>query len=125
MLQLDEDGSTPRPGTASSTESGRPEGWSPGHPSDFIPTEDEIVVNTAFVLLLNALTERKADMRLKGYRWLPNRDVFKIFKSLEDSGTKATIDSNKLLEARADDCFRHTESNLSAAIVEVKPSVRE
>jgi hypothetical protein len=80
------------------------------------------VVNTAFVLLLNALTERKADMRLKGYRWLPNRDVFKIFKSLEDSGTK---DSNKLLEARTDGCFRHTESNLSAAIVEVKPSVRE
>lgn len=127
MQQSDEDEwMSSEPATASSSRSG-PEGWSPGHASEFTPTEDEVVVNMALVLLLNALTERKDGMRSKGYRWLPNRDVFKILlpppTSASPSSTKV-VKPQKLLEARTDGCLRHTPSNLSAAILEVKPGIR-
>jgi hypothetical protein len=106
-----------------------PDGLSPAHPSEFTPSEDEILVNMAFVLLLNALTEPDGTMRSKGYRWLPNREAVKIFNSLPASGAGGTVVGNKaadkLLEARTDGCLRHTEHNLSAALVEVKPCVRE
>ncbi|GAB1315757.1 hypothetical protein MFIFM68171_05967 [Madurella fahalii] len=99
-----------------------PEGWSPAQPSELVPSEDEILVNMALVLLLNALTERKADVRSRGYRWLPNRDVYKILTS---SPAGASARDHKLLEARTDGCLRHTAHNLSAALLEVKPFARQ
>lgn len=101
----------------------QPDGRSPSDPSEFAPSEDETLVNTAFILLLNALTERTLDLRNRGYRWLPNRDVLKIFSpSPPVPGNDALV---KLLEARTDGCLRRADTKLSAAIVEVKPYLRE
>ncbi|KAH6843076.1 hypothetical protein B0I37DRAFT_211037 [Chaetomium sp. MPI-CAGE-AT-0009] len=104
-------------------------GMLPAHPSEFQPTEDETTVNMATVLLLNSLTESDEELRSKGYRWLPNRDVAQIFKSPSTKGARNTGPShkngNKLLEARTDGCFRNTRYEISAALLEVKPCIRE
>jgi hypothetical protein len=113
-------------GSAISGASTQPAGLPPAEPSDFAPAEDETIVNMAFVLLLNSLTESEIWLRTKGYRWLPNRDVTRIFKALALNGPTGPgrNSENKLLEARTDGCFRHTERNISAALLEVKPCVR-
>lgn len=64
-------------------------------------------------------------MRHKGYRWLTNHEPVRIFKQLNAAGHPLPVKGNKLLEARTAGCFRHTGHNISAALIEVKPCVRE
>ncbi|KAK4043151.1 hypothetical protein C8A01DRAFT_43933 [Parachaetomium inaequale] len=90
---------SPSASSLSSDPSTEPGASSPAHPSEFTPSEDEILVNMALLLLLNSLTELDETLRSKRYRWVPNRELVRILKS-------------------------HTEHNLSAALVEVKPCVR-
>ena len=118
-LSISED-ETPSLGTPhlDSGQTPQPDDSSPADPSHFGPSEDEILVNMSFVLLLNSLTERDGTMRSRGCRWLPNRDVYTIFGSLE------SVEQARLLEARTDGCLKHTPSGLSAAILEVKPYIR-
>jgi hypothetical protein len=106
-----------------------PEGGSPAQPTDFAPTDDEMIVNMAFILLLNALTEADVAferMRTSGYRWVPSRDVLRILKSSGQSVHPSSrgVIKNKLLEARTDGSLRRTEQNLPVALVEVKPYLR-
>ncbi|KAK3388034.1 hypothetical protein B0H63DRAFT_471367 [Podospora didyma] len=106
-------------GESSASSSIGPDGGSPGNPKFIPPTNDEVTVNMAFVLLAGALMERKhAYARGFGYRWIPDRDVYKIRK------TTATMRSKKLLEARTDGGFHHMRLGVTASPLEVKPHVR-
>lgn len=120
-----ETGQSPSSQSSSSTGSG-PGDESPASPADYTPAEDEAIVNMAFVLLLNSLTEPYEPMREKGYRWLPNHEASQMYKALPTAGRPLrVVKGNKLLEARTDGCFRHTGHNISAALIEVKPCVRQ
>jgi hypothetical protein len=112
--------------SAGSGSSSGPGDESPASPADYMPAEDEAIVNMAFVLLLNSLTETHEPIRGKGYRWLPNHEASMMYKALSATGRPLPgVYKNKLLEARTDGCFRHTERKYSAALIEVKPCVRQ
>ncbi|KAK3388030.1 hypothetical protein B0H63DRAFT_559439 [Podospora didyma] len=105
--------------TTQSASSIGPDGGSPGNPKFIPPTNDEMTVNMAFVLLAAALMERKNEYaRGLGYRWIADRDVYKIRKNT------ASLQSKKLLEARTDGGFRHLRLGMTASPLEVKPHVR-
>ena len=113
------------PSSQSSSSAGSLGDESPARLADYMPAEDEAIVNMAFVLLLNSLTEPYEPMRGKGYRWLPNHEASQMFKALSAAGRPLRgVKENKLIEARTDGCFRHTDLNISAALIEVKPCVR-
>ncbi|KAI1122600.1 hypothetical protein F5Y10DRAFT_253746 [Nemania abortiva] len=128
-LSLEDQPRTPAPApaqrgmiiTPSTSSTQGPEGSSPGDPlllTAGLPTTDEMVVNMALVTFLSALCERDDSMRMKGYQWLPDRNVFKILHP--ETG-------EKLLEARTDGCLRSRaipKQHYSAAIIEVKPYLR-
>lgn len=102
-----------------------PEGSSPTaanqQPGD---RQDENIVNMHLILLLNAVTERTAEVRRNGYQWKPERAGFTINDNRDPLILESLkSDDQQLLTAHVDGHLAD-ERGLSAAIVEVKPVLR-
>lgn len=99
-----------------------PAGDEPAPRQEFLDTQDESIVNMQLLLLLNALTERIPEFRVSGCDWTPEHASFQI----NDNRDSSIFDEKKekILKALVDGHLLHA-SGLSAALVEVKPYLRQ